>query len=138
MEIMLSTVSYAPNESGWERKQAGDIVAVRRPNIGAGLRELREFLWLRVEGLEESDWGNLNIPNIDWNAKKRYDKRRFNIPLQRLVQFDASFDIAKAQDVNIIYQPFLPVDEETGLWLANPRPINVMGLIHDKQTGIYL
>jgi len=138
MEIMVSTISYADLSSGSERKNAGDIVAVRKPNIGAGLRELKRFIWMRVEGLEENDWTNLKLPVIDWNEKRKFDKRRFAIPLQRLVQFNASFDIAKAQDANIIYQPFIPVDEETGLWLADPRPINVMGLIHDKETGIYL
>jgi hypothetical protein len=132
MEIALSTVSYPDLESGHERKLAGDIVGIRKSNIGAGLRELKRYLWLKVEGLEENEWALIG------KSIKGFDKRRFCIPLQRLVQFNASFDMEKAQDVNIIYQPFLPVDEETGLWLYQPRPMNIMGLVYDKVTGIYL
>lgn len=138
MEIALSTVSYPQSESGHERKLAGDIVACRRANIGAGLRELKRYIWMRVEGLEEDDWDALKMPVIDWSIKQKYDKRRFCVPLERLSQFDASFDYNKAIDTDLIYQPFCPVDETTGLWLYNPTPINVMGLIYDKETGIYL
>lgn len=132
MEILLSTVSYAGLKSGHERKLAGDIVGVRHVNIGAGLRELKRYLWLRVEGIEENDYPFLK------KGVKGFDKSRFCIPLHRLVQFNSAFDIEKAQDINIIYQPFIPVDEETGLWLYEPNPMNIMGLVYDKETGIYL
>ncbi len=130
MEVMLSTVSYPELDS--ERKLVGDIVEVRKPDIGAGLRELRRYLWLHMEGIEFDEWAILKT------GIKGFEKRRFCIPLERLVQFNSAFDPVKAMDTTIIYQPFLPVDEETGLWLYDPNPINLMGLIYDKETGIFI
>ena len=132
MEIALSTVSEAPLDSGHERKLAGDIVGIREPDIGAGLRELKRYLWLRVEGLEENEWDVLA------SQIKGFDKRRFCIELNRLKQFNVNFDPEQAKDITKIYQPFIPVDEETGLWLIHPTPINILGLIYDKVHGIYL
>jgi len=128
-EIMLCTVSGAVVDTD-KRKFVGDIVAVRQPDIGAGLRELKRYLWLRVEGLEESDWGLLE-------AETDFEKRRFCIHLERLKQFNSNFDPQKAADPDIIYQPFLPVDDD-GLFVFDSNPINVLGLIYDKEFGIYL
>lgn len=129
MEIALCTVSGDVVDTD-KRKFVGDIIVTRRPTIGAGLRELKRYLWLRAEGLEESEWGLLE-------AESDTDKRRFCIPLERLTQFNNQFDPQKAMDRSIIYQPFMPVDDE-GLWLFDQNPINMLGLIYDKEFGVYL
>ena len=105
-------------------------MGVTPPDIGAGLRELKRYLWLRVEGLEESDWGLLE-------QETDFEKRRFCIHLERLKQFNSNFDPEKAMDQTVIYQPFLPVDDD-GLFLVDQNPINVLGLIYDKEFGVYL
>ena len=52
MEIAINLVNYASLDSGHERALMGDIVAVRKPNTGVGRKEVENYLWMRVEGLE--------------------------------------------------------------------------------------
>ena len=132
MELCLSTVSGAVVDTD-KRKFVGDIIAIRKPTNGAGLRELKRYLWLRSEQIEENDWAVLV-------QSTQYEKRRFCIPLERLKNFVTDFDVEKAMNREIIYQPFMPVDKQTGLWLYKDscNTIDALGLIYDKKYGIYI
>jgi len=139
-EIAISLISYAPLQSGHERIIEGDIVAVRDPNIGVGRKEVEEFLWLRVEGLESSEFDRLT-DNIQSSTGENYDKRRYTIPLEKFEELDTEFDINLALDDDRIYQPFLLVDYDTDYTFVledGHLPFQVSGLIYDKVTGEYL
>ena len=139
-EIAISLISYAPLQSGHERIIEGDIVAVRDPNIGVGRKEVEEFLWLRVEGLESSEFDRLT-DNIQSSTGENYDKRRYTIPLEKFEELDTEFDINLALDDDRIYQPFLLVDYETDYTFVledGNLPFQVSGLIYDKTIGDYL
>jgi len=139
MEIALSLVSYTPLESGHERVIEGDIVAVRNPGTGVGRKEVEEFLWLRIEGLEDSEFDRLT-QTVETTAGE-FDKRRFCIPLEKLEELDPEFDIDLALEDDRIYQPFLLVDYETDYSFIledGHLPFEVNGLIYDKVTGEYL
>jgi len=140
-EIAISLVSYAPLSSGHERSIEGDIIAVRTPNVGVGREEVENYLWLRVEGLEESEFDRLTDTIEDSTSDIVYDKRRYTIPLERLVEADPGFDINLALDDDRIYQPFLLVDYDTDYTFVledGHLPFQVSGLIYDKVTGEYL
>lgn len=140
-EIAISLFSYAPLSSGHERVIEGDIVAVRDPDIGVGRKEVEEFLWLRVEGLEESEFDRLTDYVQDSTSDIVYDKRRYCIPLERLIEADPEFDINLATDDDRIYQPFLLVDYDTDYSFVledGHLPFQVSGLIYDKTIGDYL
>lgn len=133
MEAAVSVLTRKPFNN--ERVVSGDIVAIRRPSRGVGFRELSEFLWLRLTGPEVDQLSRLSVSLEE--AGVVFDKRRFCIPLDRL---PAGVDLARIADPADAYQPFLPVDEETGLWLegAARAPLKVAGLVCDKTTGLFL
>ena len=133
MEMAISLVDHAPLESGHERVLAGDIIAVRYPDIGIGLKEAKAFLWIRVEGLEEHELRLLD------RSIKGFDKRRYCIPLEKIKEIRPSFDVDLAMDENIIYQPFLTIDYETDYcFILEEPPFQISGLVYDKLTGEYL
>jgi hypothetical protein len=140
MEIAISLVSYAPLSSGHERVIQGDIVAIRKPYIGIGTKEATNFLWLRVEGLEESEFYRLTDSISDSTSEIVYDKRRYYIPLERLQEIDQEFDLELALTPDSIYQPFLILDEDTYTFILEDghQPFQVSGLIYDRVTGDYL
>lgn len=133
-ELALRVFSSAPLASGHERALMGDVIECRPPGVGLGWMEMSRFLWLRVEGLEENDAGMLHQPREGW------EKRRYQIPLARLAAIVPGFNVARATDLADIYQPFLPVDEETGRFLEGVAvpPLPVEGLIFDVVTGRFL
>jgi len=139
MEIAISLISYEPLESGHERIIEGDIVAVRKPYIGIGNKEAIDFLWLRVEGLEESEFYVLT-DIVESPSGEKYDKRRYCIPLEKLEETDSEFDIDIALTPDTIYQPFLILDEDNYTFILEDGhlPLQVSGLIYDKVTGEYL
>lgn len=138
MEIAVSLISYSPLESGHERIIEGDIVAIRRPNIGVGIQEAINFLWLRIEGLEESEFYRLT-DSITTSASD-FDKRRYCIPLEKLEEIDNEFDVDLALISDLIYQPFLTLDEDDYTFILEDGhlPLQVSGLVFDKVTGEYL
>ncbi len=141
MEIAIALVSYAPLASGHERIIEGDIVAVRKPDYGVGRKEIEEYMWLRVEGLEESEFSRLTDYISDSTSGIVYDKRRYSIPLEKLEELDPEFDIHLAQDDDRIYQPFLLVDyeEDYSFVLEDGHlPFQISGTVYDKVTGDYL
>jgi len=142
MEIAISLVAYAPLASGHERVIEGDIAAVRKPNEGIGREEAKHYMWMRVEGLEESEFAKLTDYIVDSTSNIIYDKRRYCIPLEKLYEADPEFDIDLALEEDHIYQPFLVVDydDRTFEFLLEDGhlPFQVSGLIYDKVIGDYL
>lgn len=139
-EIALAIKDNKDLASGHERTQAGDIIVCRKPLLAIGRAEAALFLWLHVEGpdtdvldrlidsIEEGEDALLNVV--------LFEKRRFCIPLARL----PSVDLARVTDPSDIYQPFLPIDEDTFFYLEGTqrRPLRLEGIIFDKLTGQFL
>ncbi len=138
MEIGLSLEGKSPLASGSERKLVGDIISVHSPSLGLGLLEVREYLWLRVEDLEENEFAIIKQPMFQ--NENIFDKRRYCIPLERLQKVYPVLDVSRALDTNIIYQPFLPVDEDNFMFLEGQleAPFSAHGLIFDKAIGDYI
>ena len=139
-EVALSLENAPDNDSGTERKKLGDVVVVRNPHFVIGRLEAKPYLWLRLEGLEENEFSEIKLRvHLDGDdAKERFDKCRYRIPLHRLKQVFPAFDIARAVDLDDIYQPFLTVDEDNYFYLTEVKPFQVSGLVFDKATGEYL
>lgn len=133
-EIAISCEHGGTHSGGLkERKTVGDIIAIRKPGIGIGLKEMSGYLWLRIEGLEENDMARLIDPI------EGFDKRRYCIPFDRLKAIIPSLDINRAKDLNDKYQPFLSVDHDPPYrFIGTTRPLNIHGLIFDKQTGRFI
>ena len=139
MEIAICLVDYAPLPSGHERALVGDIVAVRKPNIGIGLKEAELFLWLRVEGLEEAEFSKLTSYIFDSTSNIIYDKRRYSIPLEKIKELVPDFDVDLALKNDEVYQPFLTLDEDyTFVDIDDIQPFQISGLVYDKVIGDYL
>lgn len=139
MEIAISLVDYAPLSSNHERVLVGDVVGIGKPSYGIGLKEIDNFLWLRVEGLEEAEFPKLTS-SISTSAGT-YDKRRYCIPLAKLLELDPTFDVDLAIQAGSKYQPFLFVDDEgdySFIMENGVQPFEVSGLIYDKAIGDYL
>lgn len=136
VEVALSCTAHAPLDSGHERKLTGDIIAVRPPNMGIGLMEGHRYLWLRLDSWEEEQTGQLTMSVQEGDVA--YEKRRYQIPLERLKAIVPAFDVDRALDPTDPYQPFLSVDLETGLFLSAAPPLDIHGLVLDVVTGEYL
>ncbi len=146
VEVAVLTVNR-PDIPASERACVGDIIAVRNPHYVIGTKETKDYIWLRIEGLEETDLWKLDGPAFDdktlylgWfeEKRKRYEKRRYCIPLRTLKEYFPDFDIDRAKNPNDIYQPFMILDEDNLTYLAPRKPFRVEGLVFDKVTGNYL
>ena len=135
MEIAIALTSEKDLASGHERKQEGDIIAIRRVSKGIGTAEAKTHLWLRVEGLDKADLDRLTQQVDEDND---YGKRRYCIPLEQIKKQIPSFDIIKVLGRNEIYQPFLSIDEDNFLFLIEVQPLQVQGLVFDKNKGTYI
>ncbi len=135
VEVAVSLTSEKDLASGHERKQEGDIIVVRRPLKGIGTAEAKTHLWLKVEGLDKADLDKLTQQVDEDND---YGKRRYCIPLEQIKKQMSSFDISRALDKDEIYQPFLLVDEDNYLFLVEVAPLQVQGLVFDKNKGTYI
>lgn len=133
--IVEIAIRVCSNPEFW-RTGAGDIIAIRPPDLGVGTLEQHHLLWLRVEGLEHNEIWRL----AEWLEESGgiCEKRRFCIPLSRLKELDPSFDIAKATDLEQVYQPYLLVDEETGFYLTGGPIFDATEIVFDKLTGQWL
>ena len=141
MELAISCETMIDLESGHERKKPGDIIVVREAGSYIGRREMARYIWLRVEGLEENEFPALmqmEVDPEDSDPLAIYDKRRYCIPFSKLAEIDPDFDADRAADPSDVYQPYLVVDAETGLYLIQGTPFDVSGLVYDKHTGEYL
>jgi hypothetical protein len=133
-EVAIAVEDCRDNPGGGERKKSGDIVNVRAPKTGMGNAGRANTLRILVEGPDTSFLDQLTEHFEEGDT--RFDKRRYCIPLHRL---PAAVDVNRVKDISDIYQPFLPIDEDTNLHLgASLRPLRIEGLIFDKTTGKYL
>ena len=132
---MVEIAIAAYDRPGGKVKE-GDIVAVRPPSRGVGLKEMEGFIWLRVDGL---DWH----ADAGWLTERgSAGKRRYRIPLAilsaRAAGLAVAFDAASVRNPAAAYQPFLPVDArglfQTPLVAVLPRA----GLIFDKDGGGFI
>lgn len=143
VEIAIDVENRPP-----EFKQEGDIATIRPPNIGIGLKEAKNRIWLLVDGLEQLEFSNFHYSVLEpYDATgayhphenyTRYDRRRYCVPLDRLQTVFPSLDLNRARDMNDAYQPFFTLDEDNYLWLTDRIPLSVEGLVFDKVIGDYL
>ena len=140
VEIAISTEDAANLASGHERKKIGDIITVRGLGNGLGLKEAHGYLWLRVEGFTDAYFDTLNVWLTESDKYKVFDKRRYWIPFSAIRDQFPVFDSTLAVDLNVIYQPFLPLDTETFMYLGETEqsPLHVSGLIKDRKTGLFV
>lgn len=121
----------------WARVQCGDIVVVRPPGPAIGLKERATFLWLQIEGLDDSEMASLMTPLMENGVI--VEKRRYSIPFWRLQEVWPAFDRVRAMNPVDIYQPFQIYDQEYGEKLVdNVAPLVVQGLVFDKATMRFL
>lgn len=135
VEVAVLLESKAPLASGHERAVEGDIIAVRPVNAGVGMLEMHRHLWLRLSGWEEGEIAELTRSAEE--GGQRHEKRRYRIPLARLKVILPGFDEAKARSKAEVYQPFLTVDEDSGLFASTTPPLDMNGLVLDTATGRY-
>lgn len=143
VEISIALWNMAP-----ERIQEGDICAWRRPQLGIGLKEAKQWLWLLIDGLEFNEYPELTMaiyepfdPTGDYTPLSdytRYEKRRYNIPLARLQTVYPALDLNRCRDLNDAYQPFYTLDTDNNLWLTDTTPFQATGLIFDNINGVYM
>jgi hypothetical protein len=143
-EVAISGFYGGVLPSGHERLVVGDIVVIRKPLGYCGTKEYQRFFWMKLSLVSDSArWDELNdiVADPDWQdnpAATFYDKRRFCIPLHRLVEVASFVDTARIIDPADNYQPFVGVDEDTGAFY-NWRPaLDADGLIWDKVLGGYI
>jgi hypothetical protein len=120
-DIALVTYSNALTDGGMIRCQAGDIVAVVRALEAVGLKEVTNFLWIRVQGWDSSLMDRLmdsitDVSQADFFQESEidktitYEKARFCIPLESLARLVPGFSVERATDPTDIYQPFMVID----------------------------
>jgi hypothetical protein len=142
-EIGIALWSMVP-----EHVQEGDILEVRQPDLGIGLKEAKQCLWLLVDGMEQFEYGELKEglyepfdatgaydPPGDYT---RFDRNRYCVPLARLQTVFPSLDLNRARDDADAYQPFYTLDTDNNLWLTGLTPLAIEGLVFDKVNGVYL
>ena len=143
VEIAISTIdrSYVSR---------GDIIVVRKPSQGVGLKELRTLIWLRVKGLVWNEMTQLSHP-ITGKDGRELQKRRFCIPLLKLNEKlselklakriqKLNIDIERAENSALVYQPLIAVDS-IGLFsdtITPPVVLSVFDLVWDKEKNQYL
>ena len=125
--------------------EEGDIVVIRRAAIHTclGLKELRIFVYIPVTcgGADDEVFMQLDtsIGVLDEGVPDgRYAKRRYSIPFEHLAKVFPRFHPASARDLTLVYQPFLQVDSENGFIVARVPPLDICGLVYDKQRTRFL
>jgi len=139
-EIAIAVFQKAP-----EHIQEGDLVTVRPPTAGIGMKEAKLWLWILVDGVgsimldaavyEPYDPTGIYKPRSNYI---RYDKRRYCAPLARIKQLYPALDLDRARDPGDAYQPFYTLDEDSNLWLTDHTPYAAEGLVFDKVKGVYI
>lgn len=143
-EVALSVEDKATLLSGHERKQEGDIVAIRKPHsgIGSGI-ESTHHLWLRIQGPDANDmtYDQVLIENADQHGDGPiFDKKQHCIPLDRLKVVCPWLDLTRVRDTTDAYQPFLPFDEDDHSYLPGLERgvLEVEGLVLNKAIMDYV
>ena len=146
--VTLSVEDCSPTPN--ERKQCGDIISCHyidgtltdHGDTGTAVPKLH--ILLHLEGLDRNEMDLLKAPNeVPFNPEgkplARYDKRRYCIPFERLKKVYPTFDIAKAKDPTLVYQPFVLIQGDPPYdFLQKHRSFDVHGLVFDKVEGRYL
>jgi len=120
------------SDASRERLREGDILCSKNPVYfdGGLTRGSRQFLWLLLSGLPRTQMDMLKMSNSPVPEETlRYEKKRFSIPFSRL---PALVDLARVRDPKDEYQPFMPIDFDTGRHLIKTPPLDVHGLVYDK------
>jgi hypothetical protein len=131
---------WTRNVPGAHTPKEGDIISVRHPATGIiGARERKNLVWLLVDIANPFILDAVAMPetNIDGSIKDRMgDHRRYMVPLLKLKQIMSGFDMDKARDKNMEYQPFCSLKFSQNKWqLSQHQVVPFDGLIIDKKTG---
>lgn len=132
VEIALSLEN--PGATDGRRKREGDIIEARPPSLGVGLLEMSRYVWGRIDVTP-------SVAAVLLEGSGVY-KRRYYVPLTQLRQAwnaagGGTVDVARLLDLTDPYQPCLPLDPATGLFLSpnTALVLNGSGLIFDHLTG---
>lgn len=141
MEVQIKVFDFVDNGIN-ERSKEGDIITVREAVGRLGDRERARYLWIRVQGLDSTDWLNKEDPLTEFDDPKNpgeiYSKHRFCIPLDHLASIRPDIDIVKVRDKTLDYQPDMVVDEDTGDGLVDTPIMNAKNLIYDKKIEDFI
>lgn len=125
--MALREVCIAARDFGPGRAQAGDLIAIREPLGGIGAKEGHDFIWLLVDESELPDPSEL---------RGEATKNRYRLPLQALVaQAQEAIDLARVQDPDDHYQPFLDTDPATGMHRRQNAPLQLRGHLIDREPA---
>lgn len=126
--------------SGNVFRKEGDIAGMRIDEInGFGLRTVKPYIWMRLTGLEENELFNLAIPNTEGIEEGIiFNKYRYSTPITKIIEKFPDFDLSFARDINMIYQPFINLDERNHIITWKHEPFDVRGFVWDKQFETFL
>ena len=117
-----------------DRAKAGDIIVCRPATGSIGKEEMTSLIWLTIDVTNESVLsGLMEFPTDVQGRVIGGAWRKFAIPLLRLKQLNASFDLKRAADPMDAYQPFINVD---GGRVVVKEHIPYDQSIVDKETGV--
>lgn len=106
------------------RAQAGDIIDIRDPIGGIGLKEGKDYLWIL---LDESV-----IPKLS-ELRDSLQRYRFQVPLAAIKNRFPQVDLARLDDPNDWYQPFLDSNPVTGMHRATNASVDIRAALVDKE-----
>ena len=129
-------IAIAAYDHPGKKVKEGDIVAVRPPSRGVGLKEMHDFIWLRVEGYDwHTDAGWLTERG---NGKKRKHRIPLTALLARAAGLGVAFDATRVRNPADAYQPFLPVDANGVFQTPVVTSFPKAGLIFDKDGDRFI
>lgn len=129
-EIAIQAFDYPDPD----RAKAGDIIVVR-PAVGViGKEEQTGIIWITVDVTNPVVLeGLMEFPTDVQGRVIAGSWRKFAIPLLRLKQLNASFDLKRAADPRDAYQPFVQID---GTRMTVKEHIPYDQTVIDKETGV--
>lgn len=129
-EIAIQAFDYP--EPG--RAKAGDIIVVRKAIGTIGKEEKTGFIWVTMDVANDAVLsGLMEFPTDVQGRVVEGSWRKFSIPLLRLKQLNASFDLKRAADPLDAYQPFVNI---SGDRVTVKEHIPYDQSILDKETGV--
>lgn len=122
--MALKEVCIAARDFGPGRAKEGDIITIRNPKGGIGLKEGRDFLWLLMD---EAD--------VPIHTPKKHEGR-LNVSLDEIKQRHPSVNLDRVRDPNDEYQPFLNTDPETKRNRGTVRTARLTITDRRQQNGV--
>lgn len=104
--------------------EEGDILGVRDPKGGIGLKEGKDFIWVIMDS---SDMPSGSLRN-ESNSSPKY-----NLPLSKLQEKFPELDLTRLRDEADHYQPLFDTDPSTGLHRKQNLPKAFSRSIADKE-----